>query len=427
MLMRFLRDKLEAYRAEKRYRETDADWAAMRASIQKKPLATGAPQRLVIVPSDPWTLTGAKGDEAMMQAVVSQLQGAAGDLVVGIITGSEVASQAARDLGYEPIQVWRQPLKDVVAAIQAFKADCLAVLGADCMDGYYSEDTAQCLLALADLSSRLGVRATILGFSFNDKPAPRLAAAFDAVDERVAINVRDDVSLQRFNRFCKAKAKLVTDSAFKLQPVTDSQPVRKVAEWAGSQRAAGRQVVGFNVHPMLLKDPSDAQLNDLIGNVAAALTEFMDSTPVAVALISHDYRGTRGDDFCLKPIASKLNAKFDDRVFYQETQCTAAELKGIAGLMDGVVTGRMHLAIASLGMGTPVAALTYQDKFQGLMRHFDLPQDLLLPPERLADPTPLATLLSRFSKNINDHAKVVEERLPKVKDLSAVNVRDLLV
>lgn len=426
MVMRFLRDKLEAYRAEKRYRDTDSDWASMRASVQKKPMATGAPKRLVIVPSDPWTLTGAKGDEAMIQAVVTQLKGAAGGLTVGIITGSEVASEAARGLGYEPIQVWRQPLKKVVDAIQGFRADCLAVLGADCMDGYYSADTALCLLALADVSSRLGVRSTILGFSFNDQPAKRLAAAFDAVDERVAINVRDEVSLQRFKRFSKAQARLVTDSAFKLEPVTDSAPVLAVSAWAQAQRSAGQQVLGFNVHPMLLKDPSDAQVNALIENVSAALGKFMDSTQVSVALISHDYRGNRGDDACLKPVADKLIPKFGVRVFYQETQCSAAELKGIAGLMDGVVTGRMHLAIASLGMGTPVAALTYQDKFQGLMRHFDLPQDLLLPPEMLVSPEPLFDLLSQFSTNIQKYQSVVAQHLPGVKMLSAANVGVLL-
>ncbi len=425
-MLSFLRAQLEAFRAEKRYRETESDWQAMRESMGRQPLKTGAPQRLVIIPSDPWTLTGAKGDEAMIQSVVSQLKAVNPALKVAIITGSEVASDAARQLGYEPLQVWRQKLTTVVAQIEAFQADCLAVLGADCMDGYYSADTTLCLIALADVASRLGIRSTVLGFSFNDKPATRLATAFNVVDERVAINVRDEVSLKRFNQFCSAKAQLVTDSAFMLQPVTDTSPVLELAGWAQNQRSAGRQVLGFNVHPMLIKHPTPEQLNALMQSVVDALSGFMHDNIVAVAFISHDYRGSSGDDVCLKPIHAQLSAKFADRVFYREVKCSAAELKGMSGLMDGVVTGRMHLAIASLGMGTPVAALTYQDKFQGLMKHLHLPQDLLLPPEQLSGPGPLRDMLQRFTGNLDQYRATIASKLDNVKKMSADNVSTLL-
>lgn len=425
-MLSFLRDQLETYRAEKRYRDTESDWRAMRERASARPLITGKPKRLVIVPSDPWTLTGAKGDEAMIEAVVSQLRALTPDLKVAILTGSEVASQAARQLGFEPIQVWRQKLGTVVDAVESFKADCLAVLGADCMDGYYSADMTLSLLALADMASRLGIRVTILGFSFNDQPAARLASAFNAVSERVSINVRDEVSLQRFNRFCSAKARLVTDSAFMLQPVVDSPAVRELSAWVQAHKAAGRLVLGFNVHPMLIKSPTPEQLNALIGNVTEALRGFMAESDVAIALISHDYRGSSGDDVCLKPIHGQLSPAFTSRIFYTEIACSAAELKGMAGLMDGVVTGRMHLAIASLGMGTPVAALTYQDKFQGLMQHLGLPQDLLLPPQQLSSPGPLGELLRRFVRDLEKHRATVAKRLIDVKQMSAANVSTLL-
>jgi len=427
MLMRYLREEYEAYRAHARYRDTDSDWAVLREAIGRRELASGPPRRLIIVPSDPWTLTGAKGDEAMIQAVVSQLKAQSPLLTVGIVTASDLASSAARQLGFVPLQVWRQPLRHVVDAMIGFDADCLAVLGADCMDGYYGADTTLNLLALADLAARLGIRTTILGFSFNDQPVPRLAEAFDALDERVGVHVRDDVSLERFKKFSSARANLVADSAFMLTAVTDTDPVRQAEAWARGQRAAGRQVLGFNVHPMLIRNPSPEQLVRLVDNVARSVTDFMDTHAVALAMISHDYRGSSGDDACLKPLVERLLPRFGSRVFYKETRCSAAELKGIAGAMDGVVTGRMHLAIASLGMGTPVAALTYQDKFQGLMRHFDLPQELLLPPEKLCGPEPLTALLSRFAHDVPAYQAQVAQRLGAVKALSSLNVRELLV
>src|SRR5574344_391976 len=58
---------------------------------------------------------------------------------------------------------------------------------------------------------------------------------------------------------------------------------------------------------------------------------------------------------------------------------SAPELKALCGHLDCLFTSRMHLAIAALGRGKPVAAFAYQGKFTGLFRHFDLPEDLILP------------------------------------------------
>lgn len=426
MLIRFLRSKLDAYRAEKRFKDTNSSWTLLREKTPFHELHKGVPRKLVIVPSDPWTLIGAKGDEAMIQSVVTQLRDKNPEVAVGVITASEMGSDAARQLGYEPIPVWNQTLPEVIEAIRAFKADSLAVLGADCMDGYYSSDTTLRLLSLADVATRYGIRSTILGFSFNNAPDPRLANAFNLLSDRVSVNVRDEISLARLNAFCKAKTQLVTDSAFMLQPISDSSVVMDVERWAAKHRSEGRTLIGFNAHPMLIKNPTQEQLNSLFDTVASALTKFMKRDDVAVALISHDYRGASGDDTCLKYIAHKLASSFGDRLYYREVRCSAAELKGIAGVMDGIVTGRMHLAIASLGMGVPVAALTYQDKFQGLMRHFSLPDDLLLAPEKLLNDEPLVSLLERFTQNLEQLNEKVSYFLPQVKANSAKNVAALL-
>jgi colanic acid/amylovoran biosynthesis protein len=426
-MLRAIRNQIEAIRAANRFKQTNADWRAIKARTQPSPLAGGMPKRLIVVPSDPWTLTGAKGDEAMIQAVVSQLKAVNPDLEVGIITGSNVASQAAMALGFKPLQVWRQKLHVVLSAIDAFKADTLAVLGADCMDGYYSADTTLALLAITDLAADRGVRTSILGFSFNDQPSPKLAPAFNAMGPRVAIHVRDEVSLGRFQKFCQAQAQLVTDSAFMLQPTNNTSAVRAIETWASQQRSQARHVIGFNVHPMLLRNPSPDELQGLIDNVANAIEQLMRERSVSVAFISHDYRGASGDDACLKPLYERLVKTFGDRLYYSEQQCTAAELKGMAGHMDGVVTGRMHLAIASLGMGVPVAALTYQDKFQGLMKHFGLPQSLLIPPAQLSTPAPLLALLKHFDDELATYTAMVNNALPAVKAASKKNVAPLLV
>lgn len=425
-MLKFVRERLRQIKAKQRFREIERSWHHLQQQLRPMPLAVGRPERLVVMPSDPWTLVGAKGDEAMIQSVVTQIQAASPTLEVGVLTASPMASEAARALGYQALEVWDGGVSVMAEAVHEFGADVMAVLGADCMDGYYNPMTTLTMLAVSDLAARDGVRVSILGFSFNDRPDERLRSVFECVSERVLINVRDEISFNRFRSFCRAKVQLVADSAFQLRPVVDSQVVLSLKRWVERQHQVGRTVLGLNVHPMLLGEPGPLQIQQLIDQVAQEVCRYLDQGETCIALISHDYRDAIGDDVCLRPLYRVLSKRFGERIYYDETRCKAAELKGLAGALDGVVTGRMHLAIAALGMGVPVAALTYQDKFQGLMKHFELPQSLLLAPARLRQSGALFELLAGFEANLPDLLVKTNSALPQVSVASMRNVSVLL-
>lgn len=424
-MLKLIEKTVNELRLKRRFNRTLDQLKTLQRQTSIQPQKQGVPNRFVLVPCDPWTFVGSKGDEAMIQAVVSQLKSANPNLRVMVFTATDQATQVAQKLGFEARQIWDDGMSAMLDAIKAFDADSLAVLGADCMDGHYSPVTTMTMVAVADLAARVGARTSILGFSFNDHPYPGLKRAFEALHERVRIHVRDPVSFERFQRFSKAQGRLVADAAFKLIPDDQATAVRELSAWAAQQRQLKRAVVGFNVHPMLLGEPGPEELSRLIDQVATALDGYLEREPVALALISHDYRAKGGDDVCLKPLWDRLQKRHADRLHYDTTQCTAAELKAKAGLMDGVVTGRMHLAIASLGMGVPVAGLTYQDKFQGLMKHVDLPQDFLLSPAQLREPRRFIDMLLKFQAQMPALRARVEERLPEVKLASAQNVAPL--
>jgi polysaccharide pyruvyl transferase WcaK-like protein len=93
--------------------------------------------------------------------------------------------------------------------------------------------------------------------------------------------------------------------------------------------------------------------------------------------------------------------------------------------VDGVITARMHLCIAALGMGLPVAALTYQDKFQGLFHHFGLSEDWLLAPEQILAGNALEKMMLRFIDENAVLKRQVQARLPEVKRLAMLNFESL--
>jgi len=379
-------------------------------------------RRLLILPSDPWTLVGAKGDEAMMQAVVQRLRRRAPDLVVGVVAATPRASQAAQSLGFEPVAAWSGRLARSQRVVEAFAPDAVVVLGADVMDGYYSPVFTTRVLLMADAAARRGVRVTLLGFSFNDSPHPSLRPVFDGLARTIAVNVRDEISLARFRAFCALPARLVADAAFMLEPDAGSERVAALQTWTAVRRAAGDAILGFNLHPMLIKSATTVQVQALVAATVTALRSVAQERRVSVMLIPHDYRGALGDATCLAPLRDALGAELGDRLRLVEGSHTAAELKALAGLTDGVVTGRMHLAIASLGMGRPVAALTYQDKFQGLFAHFDIPDRFLLGPHDLMAPGKLQAMVLGFIDRLPALQGQVADRLEAVRQAAERNL-----
>lgn len=392
-----------------------AEWRRLSArtvgTLQRNPV-----RRLIILPSDPATLIGAKGDEAMMQAVVQRLAAVEPGLEVGVVTATTDAAEAARRMGFEPLPAWREPwsLAGFVAALAAFRPDAMVVIGADVLDGYYSPNTALRMLSAADIMARSGVRTAITGFSFNDAPSPHVRPVLDGACPALRINVRDRISLDRFRKFSRAPAALVADVAFALPPDRQSPRVAVIAEWIKQRRAGGDTVLAFNLHPMLIRDGDAARVRALTDSAANALQQLAGRHPLSVLLLSHDYRGARGDDACLSVLHGLLDDALCERLAYPLERLSAAELKAVAGLVDGVVTGRMHLAIATLGMGVPVAALTYQDKFQGLFDHFHLPDSLLIAPQEAMDTARLAAVLEAFVTGLPGYRASVAQALPAV-------------
>lgn len=377
-------------------------------------------QRLLIVPSDPNTLTGALGDDAMISACVEQAQALNPHVAIHTLTSQPEASSQAERSGYIAEQIWQE--RDFPAAVldllQRRGFDAVAALGADIMDGYYDPVSAAQTLVTCDLASRSGVPTTVLGFSFNAKPDPQILRVFARLHAGVRLHLRDTLSLDRLKAAVNVQATLVSDSAFSLGTAPAPE---EIATWIKAQRADNRRVVGINVHPMLFESVTEEQVALIIQRVSEGLSQVSECRSVAWLLMPHDYRGERGDSRCLQPIAERLAPTLGDSIQMLCGEHRAAVLKGVAELLDGVVTGRMHLAIASLGKGVPTLSITYQDKFEGLYRHFSLPEWLLMNPKTLLEHGEVAERLKLFIDNLESIKHATKAVLPSVLSLSREN------
>ena len=403
-------------------------WQIARKDVGVNAAPRNNPRRLVVLPSDPWSVHQSRGDEAMIEAATGELKRTYPNLEVYIVTATQAASADVRAMGFRPLELWRQPFSYATVAqeLSLTKPDFGLVLGADVLDGYYSPADAARMLLVADLMAAFGAKVSVLGFSFNSRPAKALREVFRLLDPSVVLNLRDAISLRRFDDFARKRAHLVADAAFMLTPRADTAAVKQIAAAITRQREQGREVFVFNIHPMLFKTPEPAKLRQMIDLAAGAMERLSREHNASWLLLAHDYRPEIADDNCLRPLAERLKPALGDQVHHIDQALSAGEIKAVVGLVDGVITGRMHLAIAALGQGTPVAAITYQDKFQGLFAHFGVSESLLLSPAQFLVGDNFEKFLLQFLGAYQAVGAQVRRALPDVMEASRANIAPLL-
>lgn len=407
-------------------REWSAQASAARFddALQSKPV-----RRLAVLPSYPPDVFGSRGDEAMITAAVGALAHVVPNLRVGLFVPDAVRHDRRLEAaGFQLLRLNGFNLGTVGKGFTEFGADGCLVIGADIMDGYYSLQQTLFSLAVADLAARRGMKSAISGFSFNTRPDPLLAPAFERLHREVAVNLRDPISLGRFRSFCSTPAESVADIAFLLEPDRSSPHVEDLREWALERRTQGDVILGVNVHPMLVGRATAHSTRRITTTMTEALGVLLRRDRLSVVLLSHDYRGDAlpCDDDCLAVIEAGLRPEFGDRIRRPTERLSAAEIKAIAGCLDGVVTGRMHLAIASLGMGVPVAGIAYQDKFEGLFQLVGIPLRFLLSPADLDRPEPIVDLIGRFLLERGALQARVSESLARVMPAATANLEAFL-
>jgi len=402
-----------------RFNELTAEWAEARKSVPQTTERQGL-RSLLIFPGDPEEVVGSIGDQAMITATIQRARAANPNVEIHVVVNGIHGAEVARSLGGKSLDVWNDVrfLHLLAREFRSRQIDTFVAVGADVIDGVYGVLVPGRMICAADIAAKMGISSTILGSSFNKHPIAKLKPLFDAADSRINFCLRDVRSLERFRSFTCAQPQLVADSALLLQT---EEPDAQIAAWVRARRAEGRQVVGFNLHPMLVKE-DPRKVAALIRSGVSALRSVCQNTDSAWLLVPHDRRAKVGDLLVLNKIYAHLAPELGDRILLVDPGTrSAADLKAIVGMLDGVVSGRMHLAIAALGKGVPVFCVAYQDKFEGLYEHFGLPDTMLIDPISAMDTGSLEKELKLFLSEIPKLRSIVDARLPVVLERSRRN------
>jgi polysaccharide pyruvyl transferase WcaK-like protein len=392
-------------------------------------LSDSAHKILVLPPTDP----GSLGDEAMMIVLAEWLSNQ-GIKSISLLYYHNADSWQDFILKFPSLQFSLIRLPTSQSALARFwldlpRHDGLRVIGADVMDGFYGEKQSYHRWRFIVSAAKLGIPVIVQGFSFNNQPKPSSIAAIRQLPDSARLLARDPKSLANLRRIeAKANIGAVADLAFLLSPDSDGDSARQFQEWHDEMLAANKDTVFLGLNPNFSLMPNNKQLT--IAESAKLYTqtilEVMEAVKnIAIVLLPHDNRKQKEDTYSEfdfgNIITSLLTTENPNiRLFSLPEPTSAKEIKYIVGQLDFVCTGKMHLAIAALGAGTPVYCIKYQDKFEGLLSYFGLnpfsayPEDVLI--EKRFSQALLAALADR--DNIK---KQVANALPEVLALSQAN------
>lgn len=315
----------------------------------------------VIPPDD----RGSLGDEAMV-IVLRRILEAKGYSVVFY----GVSGDSGRYWG-ESVYAPNKISRFLLLLWHVIRSDVTVVVGADVVDGKYSDLYSYIRLRMAVLSVKAGMTGVVTPCSFNKTPSELVRLLAKKHAKFLRIFSRDDSSYENMCQAGLVPAK-AADLAFGLHRLNFSRDDSKGLVAVFDSRLdpiflseEGELGVGLNINPLIPR--VNKQFTE--EKISLALSAFVaDERVTFVRPIAHDVRPQSDDFGAVREFIQTLNGNVAKKIHSIATPKVAVEVEAAFERLDLVVAGRMHLAIAALGAGVPVVAFSYQDKFAGLQK-----------------------------------------------------------
>lgn len=290
-------------------------------------------------------------------------------------------------------------------------------LGTDIVDGAYDPRLVRKILSMMTYASSAGIDVGVLGASISNKPKSDIMKIF-ADNPAIKFLARDPISHNRFEEATGRSAYLVADMAFLLKPAMTADVAKEAHDWMRAHQANGGRVLAVNTWDFLTENGNFGSTDAQISGFQRYLRE--DNSRAAL-FFPHDFRPEGiGDGVMIETIYSALKNEFGERVRYLQPPFNAWDIKALLAAADGVMTGRMHAAIATLGAAKAPLCFVYMNKFEGLMKHFGV-DGMCFPYETLRDGRAFYETLIHYEQSAPRLHAEIKNRLPAVQRMSATN------
>lgn len=292
----------------------------------------------------------------------------------------------------------------------------LSLLGADNLSGSYGDQEVKDKIKILQKANFFNKKISILGFSLSNTINDSIKKDLNNISKFTVFNLRDPDSYKRAESFLPKKStKLVTDVAF-LCPLIKCENDDYIT-WIRNQKNEDRIIIAIcpnSIHMRKYKD------EEYINQYVDFIKQINNSGKYSFVLLYHDLRELNenwNDMLISKELYSIL--KSYNNVYFTDKIINGVQLKSYLPFVDLTITSRMHLGISGYSLGKPMLGITYENKFSGLQKLFEIS------PERsLIDYTDLNNLFKIFETFMDDYhknCKLIQKNLPNILKLSKKN------
>lgn len=230
------------------------------------------------------------------------------------------------------------------------KYSYMLMIGADTVDGTYESNSSEVRKKIAPHLSRMGINLSLSSFSLSKNISNVSKESLIAISEHTHFVTRDVYSYERLTQIVD-KAELASDLAFQMTPNSEIDIAR----------SEQKNYVGLCLKNTDVENNEEKWIFKLIKLA-------IENNIVYVHLPHHpqdfEISKTLHQEFI------KINKSISIMPFKSFPNCQ--QIKKLSSGMDLVLTGRMHVGIAAISQSIPIFCKGYLNKFEGLLRHFDL-------------------------------------------------------
>ncbi|MDK2778333.1 MAG: polysaccharide pyruvyl transferase family protein [Pseudomonadota bacterium] len=364
----------------------------------------------IIPPAEP----GSFGDAAMMSVVVSHYQHSGRKVYVLAESKDWKAEMARLDVDVDVVVVPRLYMAPIgfialLSALKKYKPSGLAIIGADVLDGYYSEWRSLSRIACADLASRYCNDVRILGFSFNASAKKSCADYLKRVSHHGVVCLSRDVASHDRMLNAGIVSTPAMDLAFLLLPET-----LDTVDLEGEYVCINTCFLHYSEYGDFFIDKMVKFINE-IGHLEKSRFLF----------IPHDIRSDASgmsDSLLMEKVVAKLAPELRERSEILPDTLNVAQVKYIVSKSKYCIVGRKHMGVGALSMSVPTMFIEYQDKQRGLIKLVGLNPDVnVVNPND--DDAVWRDKYSRFLQTLDDQRTILGKRIPSVVDCALLNFR----
>jgi colanic acid/amylovoran biosynthesis protein len=202
-----------------------------------------------------------------------------------------------------------------------------------------------------------------------------------------------------------------------------------------NNKRQGDCLVGLNVSGLLYAGGYNRQnmfgfKSDYKQIVESLIAYLVEVRKASILLVPHVYPESVGsslesDEYACEAIHKEAESKYPEKIWLLRGRHAPSETKYMIGVCDFFLGSRMHSCIAALSEGIPAVAISYSDKFRGVMETLEM-SALVADPRKHSLPEILDIVGQAMDRRV-ELAHHLSDRLPKMRQQTLKTFRDLIV